>query len=93
MLCEDDLQDEGRFKMNPPLRSRRRPATRCSRACCDGTIDCDRHRPRARTRAEEKSRGLAGSPMGVVGLETAFPVLYTDLARRGGITLELADRC
>ena len=84
-LCEDDLQEHGRFKMNPPLRS---AADRDAllEGLCDGTIDmiATDHAPHS---AEEKSRGLAGSPMGVVGLETAFPVLYTDLVQRGIITL------
>lgn len=85
-LCEDDLQEEGRFKMNPPLR------TAADREALieglrDGTIDviATDHAPHS---AEEKSRGLAGSAMGIVGLETAFPVLYTKLVRTGRISLE-----
>lgn len=85
LLCEDDLADEGRFKMNPPLRSAvDREAL--LEGLCDGTIDviATDHAPHT---AEEKSRGLAGSLMGVVGLETAFPVLYTKLVRGGVISL------
>ena len=85
-LCEDDLQEHGRFKMNPPLRA---AADRDAllEGLFDGTIDmiATDHAPHS---AEEKSRGLAGSPMGVVGIETAFPVLYTELVRRGLISLE-----
>ena len=85
-LCEDDLQEDGRFKMNPPLRS---AADREAlvEGLCDGTIDAiaTDHAPHT---AEEKSRGLAGSAMGIVGLETAFPVLYTTLVRSGRIRLE-----
>ena len=85
-LCEDDLQEHGRFKMNPPLRA---AADRDAllEGLFDGTIDmiATDHAPHS---AEEKARGLQDSPMGVVGLETAFPVLYTELVRRGVITLE-----
>ena len=85
-LCEDDLQEHGRFKMNPPLRA---AADRDAllEGLCDGTIDmiATDHAPHS---AEEKARGLQDSPMGVVGLETAFPVLYTELVRRGVITLK-----
>ncbi|MDD6283818.1 MAG: dihydroorotase [Firmicutes bacterium] len=85
-LCEDDLQEDGRFKMNPPLRGREdKEALLCG--IQDGTIDmiATDHAPHS---AEEKARGLAGSLMGVVGLETAFAVLYTALVREGVITLE-----
>lgn len=86
VLCEDDMREEGRFKMNPPLRS---AADREAllEAIADGTIDmiATDHAPHS---AEEKSRGLEGSSMGIVGLETAFPVLYTHLVRSGAISLE-----
>jgi len=86
VLDENDLQEEGRFKMNPPLRER---ADRLSliEGIKDGTIDmiATDHAPHS---AEEKSRGLEKSAMGVVGLETAFPVLYTELVKTGVITLE-----
>ncbi|MBQ0077660.1 MAG: dihydroorotase [Bacteroidales bacterium] len=85
-LCEDDLRDEGRFKMNPPLRSAADRAALLE-GLKDGTIDmiATDHAPHT---AEEKSKGLRGSLMGVVGLETAFPVLYTALVRKGEISLE-----
>ena len=86
VLCEDDLQEDGRWKMNPPLRS---AADRKAliEGLRDGTIDAiaTDHAPHT---AEEKARGLAGSAMGVIGLETAFPVLYTALVRTGCIPLE-----
>ncbi|MBQ3723472.1 MAG: dihydroorotase [Bacteroidales bacterium] len=86
VLCEDDLQEDGRFKMNPPLRS---AADREAliEGLRDGTIDAvaTDHAPHT---AEEKTRGLAGSAMGIVGLETAFPVLYTALVRTGRLRLE-----
>lgn len=85
-LTEDDLQEEGRFKMNPPLRSAEdREALR--KGLADGTIDviATDHAPHT---AEQKSRGLKGSAMGIVGLETAFPVAYTTLVRTGIIGLE-----
>lgn len=86
VLCDEDLKDEGRFKMNPPLRS---SADRDAliEGIKDGTIDAiaTDHAPHSE---DEKSRGLAKSAMGVVGLETAFPILYTKLVRNGVITLE-----
>lgn len=86
VLCEDDMREEGRFKMNPPLRSAEDRAALVE-AVADGTIDiiATDHAPHS---AEEKSRGLEGSAMGIVGLETAFPVLYTHLVLSGTITLE-----
>ncbi|MBQ4288120.1 MAG: dihydroorotase, partial [Bacteroidales bacterium] len=71
-LCEDDLREEGRFKMNPPLRSAD-DREALIEGLADGTIDAiaTDHAPHS---AEEKSRGLEGSAMGIVGLETAFPV-------------------
>ncbi|NLZ19063.1 MAG: dihydroorotase [Bacteroidales bacterium] len=85
-LCEDDLQEDGRFKMNPPLR-RAEDREALIEGLLDGTIDAvaTDHAPHS---AEEKSRGLAGSAMGVVGLETAFPVLYTALVIPGRLPLE-----
>ena len=85
-LCEDDLQEDGRFKMNPPLR-RAEDRQALVEGLRDGTIDAvaTDHAPHS---AAEKSRGLAGSAMGVVGLETAFPVLYTDLVLPGLVSLE-----
>ena len=86
LLCEDDLQEDGRFKMNPPLRTAE-DRDALVEALRDGTIDAiaTDHAPHT---AEEKSRGLKGSAMGITGLETAFPVLYTGLVRSGKISLE-----
>lgn len=86
VLTDADLQEDGRFKMNPPLRSAAdREALRAG--LLDGTVDmiATDHAPHAE---EEKSRGLKASMMGVVGLETAFPVLYTHLVKTGFCTLE-----
>ena len=85
VLCDEDLQEDGRFKMNPPLRSAR-DRQALIEGILDGTVDmiATDHAPHS---AEEKSRGLAGSAMGVVGLETAFPVLYTELVCKGVLTL------
>ena len=85
-LCEDDLQEDGRFKMNPPLRTAE-DREALIEGLADGTIDvvATDHAPHS---AEEKSKGLAGSAMGIVGLETAFPVLYTRLVKTGRIGLD-----
>lgn len=90
VLCDEDLREEGRFKMNPPLRSRA-DREALIEGLLDGTVDiiATDHAPHA---AEEKSRGLEGSLMGVVGLETAFPVLYTRLVRPGILTAEQLSR-
>lgn len=86
VMNDMDLKEEGRFKMNPPIRdeSDRQALLEGIR---DGTIDviATDHAPHSR---EEKNKGLKDSLMGVVGLETAFPVLYTELVKKGGITLE-----
>ena len=80
------LGEEGRFKMNPPIRSE---ADRLAliEGICDGTVEmiATDHAPHS---AEEKSRGLEKSLMGVVGLETAFSALYTGLVKTGVITLD-----
>ncbi len=80
-LCQDDLRDEGRFKMNPPLRDRKDQEA-VLEGFLDGTVDmlATDHAPHTR---EEKAGGLMGSLMGVVGLEPAFPVMYTALVRTG----------
>ena len=86
LLDENDLQEEGRFKMNPPLRARE-DREALLEGICDGTIDmiATDHAPHS---AEEKSRGLEKSAFGIVGLETAFPLLYTYLVQKGVLTLE-----
>lgn len=87
-MCDMDLQEDGRFKMNPPIRS---AADRDAlvEGIQDGTIDvvATDHAPHT---AQEKSRGLERSAMGVVGLETSFAVIYTKLVKTGIITLEKA---
>ena len=86
VLDDSCLKEEGRFKMNPPLRS---PEDRIAliEGIKDGTIDmiATDHAPHS---AEEKAKGLEGSAFGIVGLETAFPVLYTKLVKTGIITLD-----
>lgn len=86
LLSDSDLQEEGRFKMNPPLRSER-DRLALIEALRDGTIDilATDHAPHS---AEEKSRGLAGSAFGITGLETAFPLLWTGLVEPGIISRE-----
>ena len=86
VLCDEDMQEDGRFKMNPPLRSREDKKALIE-GIKDGTIDmiATDHAPHS---AEEKGRGLEKSLMGVVGLETAVPVLYTELVRKNIITLD-----
>ncbi|MBQ1468828.1 MAG: dihydroorotase [Solobacterium sp.] len=86
ILDENDLQEEGRFKMNPPLRSAEDHQALLE-GICDGTIDmiATDHAPHSE---EEKSKGLKGSAFGIVGLETAFPLLYTELVKKDMITLE-----
>jgi dihydroorotase len=87
-MCDMEIKEEGRFKMNPPIRS---AADRDALVAGlqDGTIDvvATDHAPHT---AEEKSRGLERSAMGVVGLETSFAVIYTKLVRQGIISLEKA---
>ena len=86
LLDENDLQEDGRFKMNPPLRSCADKEALLA-GVLDGTIDmiATDHAPHS---AEEKSRGLAGSAFGIVGLETAFPALYTKLVLPGILPME-----
>lgn len=85
-LCDADLQEDGRFKMNPPLRGKSDQQALLA-GLQDGTIDviATDHAPHS---AAEKAMGLPGSAMGIVGLETAFPVLYSRLVKPGVITLE-----
>lgn len=86
LLSDEDLREDGRFKMNPPLRS---PEDRMALVAgiVDGTIEviATDHAPHT---AAEKSRGLAGSAFGIVGLECAFPLLYKYMVLPGIITLE-----
>lgn len=86
LLTEDDLEEDGRFKMNPPLRSREDQLALLN-GVLDGTIEviATDHAPHT---AEEKSRGLEGSAFGIVGIETAFPLMYTYFVRRGVMSLE-----
>ena len=81
-----DLKEEGRFKMNPPIRSEE-DRLALIEGIKDGTIDmiATDHAPHS---AEEKSRGLEKSLMGIVGIETAFSVMYTKLVKTGIINLE-----
>lgn len=86
VMDDGDLQEDGRFKMNPPLRSKE-DREALTEGIIDGTIDmiATDHAPHS---AEEKSKGLSGSAFGIVGLETAFPVMYTKLVKTGVISLE-----
>jgi dihydroorotase len=86
VLNDMDLKDDGKFKMNPPIRDEE-DRLALIEGIKDGTIDmiATDHAPHS---AIEKSKGLQGSLMGVVGLETAFPILYTYLVKKGIITLE-----
>ena len=86
IYTEDDLKEDGRFKMNPPLRSREDKEALIE-GITDGTIDviATDHAPHS---AEEKSRGLKGSAFGIVGLETAFPLLYTYLVKTNVISMD-----
>ncbi|MBQ3274061.1 MAG: dihydroorotase [Christensenellaceae bacterium] len=85
VFADEDIRDDGRFKMNPPIRSAS-DREALIEGITDGTVDmiATDHAPHS---AKEKSGGLKGSFNGIVGLETAFPVLYTTLVRRGVITL------
>ena len=87
-LVMDDsmLQEDGRFKMNPPLRSKEDREALVA-GILDGTIDmiATDHAPHS---AEEKGKGLEGSAFGVVGIETAFPILYTYLVKPGILSME-----
>ena len=87
VLTDADLREEGRFKMNPPLRSAR-DRDALLEGILDGTVDmiATDHAPHS---AKEKAGGLSRSAFGIVGLETAFPLLYTKLVRTGVLSLEL----
>ena len=85
-MCDMDLQEDGRFKMNPPIRSAR-DRDALIEGIIDGTIDiiATDHAPHS---TEEKNKGLKNSLMGVVGIETAFPILYNYLVEKNIISLE-----
>ena len=85
VMTDEDLQEDGRFKMNPPIRSEE-DRKALIEGILDGTIDmiATDHAPHS---AEEKGKGLASSAFGIVGIETAFPVLYTCLVETGTIRL------
>ena len=86
-MTDMDLEEDGRFKMNPPIRSAE-DRDALLEGLLDGTIDmiATDHAPHT---AEEKGRGLEKSLMGVVGIETAFPVVYTDLVKTGKAPLSV----
>ena len=86
LLTDNDLQEDGKWKMNPPLRAEE-DRLALIEGIKDGTIDCiaTDHAPHS---AEEKSRGLEKSAFGIVGLETAFPLMYTHFVKTGVITME-----
>ncbi len=86
ILCDKELQEHGRFKMNPPLRSERDRDALID-GVLDGTIDmiATDHAPHS---AEEKARGLEKSAFGIVGLETAFPLMYTHFVRTKIMTMD-----
>ncbi|MBR0400574.1 MAG: dihydroorotase [Mogibacterium sp.] len=86
LLDDSMLQEDGKWKMNPPLRSAE-DREALIEGIIDGTIDCiaTDHAPHS---AEEKSRGLEKSAFGIVGIETAFPLLYTYLVMPGIITMD-----
>ncbi|MED0680180.1 dihydroorotase [Aneurinibacillus thermoaerophilus] len=92
LLCDEDIPGpDANYKMNPPLRSRR-DRQALLQGLKDGTIDMivTDHAPHT---AEEKGRGIELAPFGIVGLETAFPLLYTKLVLKGEFTLqEIVDR-
>ena len=86
VLDDSNLQEHGRFKMNPPLRDKSDKEALLE-GVLDGTIDmiATDHAPHGE---EEKGRGLALSPFGITGIETAFPLLYTNLVKKGILSLE-----
>ncbi len=85
-LTDDMLKEDGRFKMNPPIRSKQ-DREALIEGILDGTIDmiATDHAPHS---AEEKAKGLEGSAMGITGLETSFPVIYTELVKTGILSLD-----
>ena len=86
ILTDNDLEEEGRFKMNPPLRSKE-DRDALIEGILDGTIDmiATDHAPHS---AEEKSRGLEKSAFGIIGIESAFALMYTHFVKTGKLTVE-----
>lgn len=86
ILTDEDLQDDGKFKMNPPLRAKEDKQALIE-GIIDGTIDmiATDHAPHS---AEEKSKGLEKSAFGIVGIENSFQLLYTHLVKKNIINLE-----
>ena len=86
VMDDSDLQEDGKFKMNPPLRSKEDKLALIE-GIKDGTIEmiATDHAPHSK---EEKAKGLANSAFGIVGIETAFAVCYTGLVKTGIISLE-----
>jgi len=86
LLDDSKLQEDGRFKMNPPIRGKEDQEALIE-GILDGTVDmlATDHAPHS---AEEKSKGLTDSMMGIVGIETAFPLMYTHFVKTGIMTLE-----
>ena len=86
ILSDDDLKEEGRFKMNPPLRSNRDKQALIE-GILDGTIDmiATDHAPHSE---EEKSRGLKDSVFGIVGIENSFQLMFTHFVKTGILSME-----
>lgn len=86
IFSDEDLKEDGKWKMNPPIRDKSDRAALIE-AIIDGTIDClaTDHAPHS---SEEKSKGLEKSAFGISGIETAFPVIYTKLVTEGIISLD-----
>ncbi len=86
LMCDEDLREEGRFKMNPPLRSAE-DREALIEGILDGTVEvlATDHAPHAES---EKAKGLAGSAFGIVGIETAFPLMYTHFVKSGKMTFD-----
>ena len=84
VFCDEDVKDSGDFKMNPPIR-KKADQEALIQGICDGTIDmiATDHAPHS---AEEKGKGFKNSLNGIVGLETAFPLIYTNFVKKGIIT-------
>ena len=91
IMDDSDLREEGRFKMNPPLRAAS-DREALIEGILDGTLEmiATDHAPHS---AEEKSRGLEGSAFGIVGLDFAFPWIYTKLVKTGILPLERVIDC